>query len=495
MGTLIASLLTLLLSVAITAPMLAAPGAAIMVAAPADRPNIIFILTDDLDAKSIAVMPKLKSLMVDRGVTFANYFVTYPLCCPSRASILRGQYPHNTQILGNRPPLGGFEKFVETGMERSTIATWMQSAGYRTGYFGKYLNGYPDRETPTHVPPGWDEWHSPAGGSPYSNFNYRMNENGRIVSYGSRPEDYLTDVLARKASEFITQSTQGRRPFFIHLSTFAPHAPATPAPRHADTFAGVTAPRPPSFNEGDVGDKPAWVRARNLLADRQIAQIDTLYRRRLQSLLAVDDLIGTLVDGLRASGQFQRTYVFFSSDNGFHLGEHRLPQGKNTAYDEDIRVPLIVIGPGVPEGRTLEHLAMNIDLAPTWTEIAGTSTPSFVDGRSLLPLLNARPPVEDQWRQMVLVEHYNQTRSSRRARAAAIPEYHALRVKGFSYVEYTTGEQELYDLRRDPYQLQNIYQTGDKNLVSALSARLAAVKRCVGAACKIAEDATISVIR
>ncbi len=471
-------MLVLLLGVAVATPMLAAP---------ADRPNIIFILTDDLDAKSIAVMPKLKSLMTDRGATFANYFVTYPLCCPSRASILRGQYPHNTQILGNRPPLGGFEKFVETGAERSTIATWLQSAGYRTGYFGKYLNGYPDRATPTHVPPGWDEWHSPAGGSPYSNFNYRMNENGRIVSYGSRPEDYLTDVLSRKASEFIAQSAQSRRPFFIHLSTYTPHAPATPAPRHADAFAGVTAPRPPSFNEDDVSDKPAWVRARDQLTDRQIAQIDALYRRRLQTLLSVDDLIGTLVDTLRAAGQFQRTYIFFSSDNGFHLGEHRLPQGKNTAYDEDIRVPLIVIGPSVPEGRTLEHLVSNVDLAPTWAEIAGASAPGFVDGRSLVPLLSGTPPA--QWRQSVLIERYSAggDRGSRRDRGG-IPTLHALRTRDLTYVEYATGERELYDLRRDPYQLQNSVQRAGQELVGQLSSLLAGLKRCAGAACRAAED-------
>lgn len=461
-------------------------------AAPAVHPNIIFILADDLDAKSIAVMPRLKSLMIDRGVSFANYFVTYPLCCPSRASILRGQYPHNTQILGNRPPLGGFQKFVETGAERSTVATWLHAAGYRTGYFGKYLNGYPGGNDQIHVPPGWDTWNSPVGGRPYSNFDYRMNENGRLVNYGHRPEDYMTDVLARKAVAFIRQSAQMNRSFFIHLSTFTPHAPATPAPRHANAFAGVTVPRPPSFNEADLSDKPSWLRSRNLLTDRQISRINDLHRKRLQTLLSVDDLIGTLVDALGAAGQLQGTYIFFSSDNGFHLGEHRLPQGKNTAFEEDIRVPLIVFGPGVPAGRTVELLAMNIDLAPTWVAIAGVSPPSFVDGRSLLPVLSAAPPRQDRWRQMVLIEHYTPARAGRTTRAAAIPEYHALRVKDFSYVEYATGERELYDLRRDPYQLQNIHQNTDQRLVSKLSARLAAIKRCAGATCRNVEDSVVS---
>ncbi|MGH2436121.1 MAG: sulfatase/phosphatase domain-containing protein, partial [bacterium] len=220
-----------------------------------------------------------------------------------------------------------------------------------------------------------------------------------------------------------------------------------------------------------------------------------LHRKRLQTLLSVDDLIGTLVDALGAAGQLQGTYIFFSSDNGFHLGEHRLPQGKNTAFEEDIRVPLIVFGPGVPAGRTVELLAMNIDLAPTWVAIAGVSPPSFVDGRSLLPVLSAAPPRQDRWRQMVLIEHYTPARAGRTTRAAAIPEYHALRVKDFSYVEYATGERELYDLRRDPYQLQNIYQSADQNFVSALSARLAALKQCVGATCRAAEDSTFPTAR
>lgn len=254
----------------------------------------------------------------------------------------------------------------------------------------------------------------------------------------------------------------------------------------------MTAPRPPSFNEGDVGDKPAWVRARDQLTDRQIVQIDTLYRSRLQSLLAVDDLIGSLVDALRAAGQFQRTYIFFSSDNGFHLGEHRLPQGKNTAYEEDIRVPLIVIGPGVPEGRTIEHLALNIDLAPTWAGIAGAELPPFVDGRSLLTVLGTSPPSLERWRQLALIEHYADVRRSdrpgRRGRATVIPEYHAIRLSGFTYVEYATGERELYDLRRDPHQLQNVLQQTHQELVGQLSARLAGLERCAGAACRAAED-------
>jgi N-acetylglucosamine-6-sulfatase len=468
-------------------------------AAPAERPNIIFILTDDLDAKSIDAMPKLKSLLVDRGITFSNFFVSYALCCPSRASILRGQYAHNTGVLGNRPPVGGFEKFHELGRESSIVATWLKAAGYRTGYFGKYLNGYPLNAASTYVPPGWDEWDSPITNSAYRMFNYRMNENGKIVTYGATPGDYITDVLARKAVDFIGR---GGAPFFIHLATYAPHGPATPAPRHAALFAGARAPRGPSFNEADVSDKPRWLQSRPQLTARQIARLDVLHRRRLQSLQAVDDLIATLIDTLRTTAELQRTYIFFSSDNGFHLGERRLPAGKNTAYEEDIRVPLIVIGPGLPAGRMVDHLAVNIDLAPTWAELAGAPAPAFVDGRSLVPLLGESPPPLDRWRQAFLIEHFSEQRRTDdidpeppddpseppQFAARAVPTLAAVRTRTYVYIEYATGDREFYDVQRDPFELQNVAGTASRSLLEELAARLAALRRCAGAACRTLED-------
>lgn len=467
-----------------------------LTAAPvASRPNIILVLTDDLDAKSITYMPQLKAQLADQGLTFASYFVTTALCCPSRSSILRGQYVHNHQVFTNTPPGGGFGKFYGLGHEQSTVATWLHAAGYRTGLMGKYLNGYPDRSAPTYVPPGWDEWDSPVRGGAYGNFNYTMNENGRLVEYGNRPDDYLTDVLARKAADFVRTSSQDERSFFLYLATYAPHAPATPAPRHQSAFAGVRAPRPPSFNETDVSDKPAWVRNRPGLTDEEVARIDAQYRQRLRSLLAVDDLLAHLVDVLRQTGQLDRTYIFFTSDNGYHMGEHRLTPGKNTAYEEDIRVPLVVRGPGVPAGRTIEQLALNIDLAPTFAALAGTTTPTFVDGRSLVPLLGANAPPVSPWRQAFTAEHYTDRSEEsggagpRQRRVRAVPELHALRTRTQLYVEYVTGERELYDLRRDPYELQNLVSTAASDLLAKLSARLADLQRCAGPGCRAAEDA------
>jgi arylsulfatase A-like enzyme len=495
----------------------------------AARPNIILILTDDLDAQSIAVMPRLKALVTDQGTTLDNFYVNVSLCCPSRAALLRGQYAHNTGILTNRPPNGGFETFHNLGRENSTVATWLQAAGYRTVLLGKYLNGYPERGNQTYIPPGWDEWYSPVGGNPYSNFNYTLNENGRLVGYGGNAEDYMTDVLARKTSDFIQRSTRDGKNFFALVATYAPHGPATPAPRHETTFPNAKAPRTPSFNEQDLSDKPDWLQRRPMLDDRDIRQMDELYRKRLQSLLAVDDLIATIVQTLRTTNTLDNTYLFFTSDNGFHLGQHRLEQGKNTAYEEDILVPLIVRGPRVTAGRHLKHLTGNVDLAPTFAELAGATTPGFVDGRSLVPLLGEAPPAADAWRSAFLIEHgsaaRNRTQTStsdqattttadstqevngtlepadvpessltsqarRRLLQAGMPAFQALRTKDYLYVEYADGEREFYDLRTDPYQLQNIASTADKNLLAQFAAQLAQMRRCIGAGCRTAESAT-----
>jgi N-acetylglucosamine-6-sulfatase len=287
-------------------------------------------------------------------------------------------------------------------------------------------------------------------------------------------------VLAGKATDFIRRAAADGLPFFMYLAPYAPHQPATPAPRHAEAFAGVTAPRPPSFNEADVSDKPAWVQSRPLLTATQIAQLDLLYRKRLQSLLAVEDLLEQLIQTLLATHQLRHTYILFTSDNGFHLGQHRLPAGKNTAYEEDLRVPLLVRGPGVPAGRVLEHLAVNIDLAPTFAELAGAVAPEFLDGRSLVPLLGPHPPPLASWRQAFLLESGFRT-------GARV--FQGLRTTTHTYVEYVnTGERELYDMVDDPDQLHSLHDTAEPALLAQLAARLAQLRTCAGAACRTAED-------
>lgn len=446
---------------------------------PSGPPNIILILTDDQDAASIAFMPNVQSILVAHGTTFENFFVSDPICCPSRASILRGQYVHNHQVLSNVLPSGGFSRFLALGHEQSTIATWLQAAGYRTGLFGKYLNGYPGA-VPTHVPAGWDAWYSPISGAVIGGwtFSYELNENGQIVTYGSQPADYFTDVLRGKAVPFIRDAAQQTAPFFIYLSTSAPHYPYTPAPRHQTALAGVQLPQPPSFNEADVSDKPSWIQSLPLLSASQIMQLGDVYRARLRSLLAIDELLGEVVAVLEETGELANTFIFYTSDNGYHLGIHRHREDKTTPYEEDIRVPLIVRGPGVPAGRTVDYLVSNIDLAPTFAELGKATLPPFVDGRSLVPLLGSSAPA--QWRHALLVE-YN------KATPGLIPSHRAIRARDTVYVEYATGNKELYDLSADPFQLVNKAATAPPAVIAIWAARLAALKQCSASSCRTAD--------
>lgn len=297
----------------------------------------------------------------------------------------------------------------------------------------------------------------------------------------------------------------------MFVAPYAPHSPATPAPRHQGAFSGIAAPRPPSFNEADVSDKPQWLRQREVLGAREVAEIDELYRKRLESMLAVADMVSEIVSALRTAGVLENTYIFLTSDNGFHMGEHRLDSGKQAPYEEDIRVPLLVRGPGVPAGRILDHLTGNVDLAPTFAELAGSATPPTVDGRSLLPLLGASPTPAASWRQAFLFEHGAQnaeesslgrTLSSllefpdpgrvvaqRGSEALAIPAFQGLRTSDTVYVEYETGEAELYDLKSDPYELQNLGPTADPVLISRFSSWLDGMRRCAGSNCRTQEAA------
>ena len=368
--------------------------------APPGAPNIVLILTDDQDVQSgmLTYMPHMQELLAAQGTTFPNNLVPLSLCCPSRTTILRGQYPHNTGVLTNALPNGGFEKAYNENLEASTVATLLHGAGYRTALFGKYLNGYPNTAGGLYIPPGWDEWYSPISGDPYGEYNYGLNENGTSVSYGSTPADYGTDVYLGKAVDFIqrTASTPNQ-PLFMYFATYAPHSPYTPAPRHAGLFPGVTAPHFPSFNEADVSDKPAYISSKPLLKATEISGIDSDYQMRLQALQAVDEAIATLVATLSSAGRLANTYIVFASDNGYHMGEHRLLPGKYTPYETDLHVPLVVRGPGVPAGVVRTEYTADLDLAETFAELAGVPPLSISDGRSLKPLLTGPSP--SSWRQ------------------------------------------------------------------------------------------------
>jgi arylsulfatase A-like enzyme len=444
---------------------------------PDRRPSIVVILSDDEDVGSHAYMVKTKALIADQGVTLANYFITYAFCCPSRTTIMRGQYSHNHRVQGNEWPTGGFAKFQALMLGQSTVATWLDAAGYRTGFFGKLMNGYePELRGPL---PGWDEWHGVGGR--FANFGYTLNENGKLVAYGNRPQDHLTDVLARKAVEVIHR-TPADEPLLLYVAPYDPHSPATPAPRHAGKFADLPFPRSPSYDEADVSDKPSHIRHLPRLAPWQVEAHERHHRERLRALLAVDDLVESVVGALDETGRLDDTYVIYTSDNGWHMGQHRLFVGKTTAYEEDIRVPFAIRGPGIPAGKTVEQMVLNNDLAPTFAAIAGVAAPSFVDGRSFLPLLaggTGKP-----WRKSFLIER----RELETHEIAGPAIFDAIRTARHTYIEYGTGERELYDLERDPFQLDNEVATADPALVEALSARLAELKNCAAANCAELED-------
>ncbi len=471
------------------------------------RPNFIFILTDDMTLSELEFMPKTLELLGSEGATFSNFFVSSPLCCPSRVCILRGQYPHNTQILSNWEPQGGFSKFHRLGLEDSTIATWLQQAGYRTALIGKYLNGYPESVEDTYIPPGWTEWYSPVSKDAVIEYNYTLNENGKLVAYQRDEEDYATDVFTNKAIQFIRQSVEEQTPFFAYVSVFAPHFPSIPAPRHKDLFKNY-GPKSmasflehiPSFNEEDISDKPQFVQEAPMLADQQITQLEKNFRNRLRSLQAVDEMVANLVDELDSLGQLDNTYIIFTSDNGYHMGQHRLPEGKSLPYEEDIHVPLVIRGPGIKPGTLVNALTVNIDFAPTIAELAGLSAPDFVDGRSFVPLLRGESP--DDWRAGFLIERGDPSEEYPSLPAATPsgdlsefkvpPAFFALRTADYAYVEYSTGEIELYDPRADPYQLQNLAATADPSLLEFLHAWLEALKQCASDSCRVAEETHLS---
>ncbi|HEV8338108.1 MAG TPA: sulfatase [bacterium] len=410
-----------------------APGAA--------PPTLVLILDDDQRADTIQYMPVLQRELVARGVTFTNAFVTTPLCCPSRASLLRGQYAHNTGVLtngggdrrGNREGHhpGGAEAFDD----RSTLATWLRGTGYRTALFGKYLNGY--MGLTTRVPPGWEEWVVFAGGY----FGYRLNDNGTVRRMGNAPDEYGTDVITRRAVQFIERG--GSSPLFVYLAPFAPHAPATPHPQDAAAFRDLAPWRPPSYNEADVSDKPEWVRRLPALTAARQAQGDEFRRQQLRALQAVDRSIRQVIDALSRTGRLENAVIVFTADNGLSWGEHRWLDRKSCPYEECVRVPFVVRGPGFASGRTEARFVHNIDLAPTFADLAGVRPGLTVDGRSLVPLLRGATAA---WRTEILLEYWGQPAQT----------WTAIRTERWKYVEYENGDRELYDFSADPYEMTNV---------------------------------------
>jgi N-acetylglucosamine-6-sulfatase len=446
----------------------------------AAKPNFVFILADDMRYDDLAYMPKTNTLLGSGGMTFSKAFVAKPLCCPSRASILTGMYVHNHKVWfnGNSGSEAGWPAFKAKGYEQDNLATRLSTAGYRTGLFGKYFPNYDG----SSMPQGWDDWFGLYGAETY--YNWSVNDNGTHRRYGNTASDYSTDVISSEAQSFIDTSVdpnvgQGK-PFFAWVGVSAPHYPTTAAPHDLHTYDGLKAPRPLSFNEADVSDNPPWISSLPKLSSSQIAQIDSRQENRAETLQALDDLVEGVVNKLDSAGVLNNTYIFFTSDNGFEMGEHRIFDGKRQPYEESARVPLLVRGPGVVgAGSTTDKLALNIDFFPTFMELAGaqTQTPSYVDGRSLRPVLDGSA-TPTTWRTAILLET--------RFEGSTAKSFYAIRTSdGMKYIEYGSFR-ELYNLNTDPHELSNTYKATSPP--TSLAAQLQALKGCKGDSCRAAED-------
>ena len=465
------------------------------------RPNIVMIMDDDQSAEQQRFLVKTNTAIGRHGVTFDNSFVNYSLCCPSRSTLLTGQYAHNHGVRGNQLPTGGYSKLAPT--LGNSLPVWLQHAGYYTGHIGKFLNGYGATSPDTEVPPGWNEWYGslddPDGytGGTYTAYGYTLNENGRIVHYGSTPDvadpaTYQTDVYSQKAADFIRRRAPSRKPFYLSVAPRDPHGEAQgacacagdnprAAPRYEGSLASLSAPRTPAFNEADVSDKPSNVRSLPLLGPAQIDALDGRYRARAEALLGVDDLVQNVVSTLEQQGELKNTVLMFTSDNGFFHGEHRVPQGKVRLYEPSIRVPLLIRAPGLPKGVHRSQPVSNVDLAPTILDFADARAGRKEDGVSLLPIM--RRKLDWPGRGLDLETYF--TPDTTEDPEDPPLNYRGVRTDRYLYAQYGTGEQELYDLRSDPFELQNASANPAYAAVKgSLQRLLAGLANCAGRGCR-----------
>ncbi|HEU0019095.1 MAG TPA: sulfatase [Thermoleophilaceae bacterium] len=467
------------------------------------RPNVVVIMTDDQTVNDLIAMPATRRAFVRHGVSFANSTVSYPVCCPSRASYLTGRYAHNHGVMGLYLPTGGYGRFND----QDALPVWLQRAGYRTAHIGKYMNGY-GSDRPAIVPPGWTDWYGAVDPTTYRMWNYTLNENGRQVMYGGPgeedPANYQTDVLRNKALDVIRRDGRSGQPFFLSVAFLAPHyeegavrvrtgVTVRAAPRHRGRFATLPLPRPPGFNERDRSDKPGFMRRFKALDGTAIGRITAEFRARRESLLAVDEAVAAIVRELTAQGALSNTYLLFTSDNGYLQGEHAVPSGKMLPYDPSTQVPLMLRGPGIRGRRLSREPVSNIDLAPTILEIAGANAVGGapIDGRSLLKFAK-RPKLRSE--RLVLHETGGLRATSLQPEESddgpipvrPVRTYRAVRNDRWLYVVYRSGERELYDLELDPAQIRSRHR--DPRYAAtrrALQIELDRLATCRGRACRL----------
>lgn len=444
---------------------------------PPQPPNIIVVVVDDFSMNLlpnpndnlINTMPNLYN-MIKTGLYFKRYFVSTSLCCPSRASFLTGLLPHNTGVLTNVEPDGGYDVFVNKGNDLKTFAVALKAANYTTAFMGKYLNLYNPTTDP--IPAGWDEWVSTDNG--YKSFDYLLNHNGVL----SRPPEHFTDLISKLGQEFIKREASNG-PFLLELAPFSPHAPFTPPTRYANLYPDASYPRTPTFGFRPEPSAPDWLQAVPPLTDANLTAFDNKFRKRVQTSKGVDDMLGNIRKLLVTLGIEDNTYVIFTSDNGYHFGEYSLREGKQTPFDTDINVPLIVVGPGIVPNTITNHLSMVTDFYPTFLDLAGLPPSDTVNGHSLAPLLTNTGTITP--RSMTVIEQTSvpPVTSDPDMPVNMVPSFTALRLLNSMYVEYETGEVGYYDMINDPYQLHNIESTLTPAKRARLHNAIIANKACI----------------
>lgn len=449
------------------------------------RPNLLLVLVDDQATNTFnrALMPKTFRRLVDHGTRFTDGLAAPPLCCPDRAGILTGQYPHHHGVLSNDP---GYPSLIGKG---NTLPVWLRRAGYRTAFVGKFLNGY-ETFAGNSPAPGFDRWFGFNDRPGY--YDYTVSADGAPRSYGETRRAYSTDVFTRRANRFIDAQRGNRNPFFLWLSYNAPHSargnspycdhdvPIPPTDADYLRYAHLPLPQPQSFNEANVADKPAAVSGLPPVGPTSKAALKRRYRCTAAAMAEVDLDLNRVMRELGHTGQLKNTIVAYLSDNGYFFGEHRITKGKSLPYEPALRVPFAIRVPRRQRDGHVVHrstqVVSNVDIASTLLDYAGGAHPCagggrcrVLDGRSLRPLLS---PGGGPWpaNRAVLSEI-----------AADQAQYTALRSRHRMYAEYSDGERELYDLRTDPFELRNLDgQTAYAADEARLAARLAALRHCAG---------------
>jgi len=483
------------------------------------------VLTDDQDVElhSLEHMPKLQSLIADKGVEFKRMYASVPVCCPSRSSLYSSRYQHNNFVKGNAIPTNCSSAEWQSGPEKTSFPVYLQAAGYATSFAGKYLNLYGDPKVGgvAHIPPGWTNWNGLVGNSVY--YNYTISANGvRETHKDQYSVDYLPDLVLNKTLAFLDSNAASGKPFFVTLSTPSCHGPQEAAPQYQGLFPDVKAPRTPRFNA--TVENVHWlqsVKAIYPFDDNSAAFSDLVFRRRLQTLQSVDDMIEALVEKVSSLGQLNNTYFVYTADNGYHVGDFGFIYDKRQPWETDVHLPLLMAGPGIPPGTTTDAMVSMADLGATFLDIANAPIPSFYDGVSLLP---AAQGTGAPWpRQIALVEYHGESWGpSGKDGACSLTDYdpslacapdgiyrtppffsghplcvcqdtanqtyNCLRVKNasadFRYCEFVgTQPVEYFDYLQDPYELVNAVSSLSSDILAALSARLAQVIGCQGAQC------------